>query len=43
MITRLLYQKAVFGAGLLAADSKIEMDNSAELSTHQEVPIMLKC
>lgn len=43
MITILLYQKAVFGAALLAADSKIEMDTSAEPSTHQEVPIMLKC
>jgi len=43
VITRLLYQKAVFGAAILVAGSKIEMDRSAEPSTHQEVPIILKC
>jgi len=43
MITRLLYQREIVGKELLAADSKIEMDNSAETSKHQQVPIMLKC
>jgi hypothetical protein len=41
MIFVLSYQKAVFGAALLVAGSKIEMDTSAETSTHQEVPIIL--